>query len=134
MYQGALVSGERRHHRSYSAEMNITVARGSAVVPAAWRHRDPAAARVTYGFKVDRASFPGALPVSGDPTRDRRRLDHDGYFRARAGHGQNVYGQETSKVVNYFTSLYGLPAFANLTVVETENGAPNGYPRPACCS
>ena len=31
--------------------------------------------------------------------------------------------------MTYFTGLFGLPPYANLTVVETENGAPNGYLR-----
>ena len=30
----------------------------------------------------------------------------------------------------YFTGLYGIPPYANLTVVETEDGAPNGYAAP----
>jgi tetratricopeptide (TPR) repeat protein len=32
--------------------------------------------------------------------------------------------------MSYFTGLYGLPPYANLTVVETEDGAPNGYAAP----
>jgi aminopeptidase N len=32
--------------------------------------------------------------------------------------------------VAHLTSLFGTPAYANLTLVETENGAPNGYSAP----
>jgi aminopeptidase N len=32
--------------------------------------------------------------------------------------------------MTYFTSVFGLPPYANLTFVETENGAPNGYAAP----
>ena len=32
--------------------------------------------------------------------------------------------------MTYLTGLYGLPPHANLTVVETEKGAPNGYSAP----
>src|SRR5256885_7321802 len=42
----------------------------------------------------------------------------------------NAYGQEAGKIVTHFTGLFGLPPYANLTVVETENGAPNGYSAP----
>ena len=42
----------------------------------------------------------------------------------------NVYGQETGKIVTYFTGLFGLPPYANLALVETENGAPNGFSAP----
>ena len=40
------------------------------------------------------------------------------------------YGEEFGKIMTYFTGLFGLPPYANLTVVETENGAPNGYAAP----
>ena len=49
------------------------------------------------------------------------------YFRGEAAEMAGAYGQETGKIVTYFTGLYGPPPEANLTVVETENGAPNGY-------
>jgi hypothetical protein len=32
--------------------------------------------------------------------------------------------------MSYFTGVFGLPPYANLTVVETEEGAPNGYAAP----
>ena len=32
--------------------------------------------------------------------------------------------------MTYFTGMFGLPPYANLTVVETEDGAPNGYAAP----
>ncbi|MBI2679631.1 MAG: peptidase M1 [Candidatus Solibacter usitatus] len=116
----------------YSAEMNITVAQGSAVIANGVETSRPAGGKVTYSFKVDHASFPGSIAVvSGDPTRvTAEGLTTTVYFRGPEQAMANVYGQETSKIVNYFTSLYGLPAFANLTVVETENGAPNGYSAP----
>src|SRR5437773_1832522 len=116
----------------YSAEMNITVAQGSAVIANGVETSRPNGAKVTYSFKFDRASFPGSIAVvHGDPTRvSAEGLTTSVYFRGPEQAMANVYGQETSKVVNYFTSLYGLPAFANLTVIETENGAPNGYSAP----
>jgi tetratricopeptide (TPR) repeat protein len=41
-----------------------------------------------------------------------------------------AYGEQTGKVMSYFTGMFGLPPYANLTVVETEEGAPNGYAAP----
>ena len=116
----------------YSAEINITVAQGSAVIANGVETSRPAGGKVVYSFKFDRASFPGSIAVvHGDPTRvTTEGLTTTVYFRGPEQAMANVYGQETSKIVNYFTSLYGLPAFANLTVVETENGAPNGYSAP----
>ena len=40
------------------------------------------------------------------------------------------YGEQIGQMMTYFTGDFGLPPFANLTVVETENGAPNGYAAP----
>ena len=52
------------------------------------------------------------------------------YFRgAEAGMAQ-PYGEEIGKIMSYFTGVFGLPPYANLTVVETEDGAPNGYAAP----
>src|SRR5258708_18544239 len=42
----------------------------------------------------------------------------------------NAYGDEAGTVMQYLTSVYGLAAQANLTFVETDNGAPNGYSAP----
>jgi hypothetical protein len=40
------------------------------------------------------------------------------------------YGDETAKILTYFTSVYGLPPQASLSIVETEAGAVNGYSAP----
>src|SRR5262249_18062723 len=42
----------------------------------------------------------------------------------------NAYGQEAGKIMTYFSGLFGIPPYANLTIVETETGAPNGYAAP----
>jgi aminopeptidase N len=52
------------------------------------------------------------------------------FFRAGEQPMANAYGQETGKIMTYFTAMFGLPPYANLTLVETENGAPNGYSAP----
>ena len=120
----------------YSAEMNITVAQGSTVVASGVETSRPNGGKVTYSYKFDRASFPGSIAVvHGEPARvSAEGLTTTVFFRGPEQSMTNAYGQEISKVVNYFTSLYGLPAFANLTVVETENGAPNGYSAPGMLS
>jgi aminopeptidase N len=52
------------------------------------------------------------------------------YFRGSEKAVANVYGQEAGKIVTHFTGLFGLAPYANLTIVETEAGAPNGYSAP----
>ena len=54
----------------------------------------------------------------------------DVFFRGdKALHAQ-PYGEETGKIMTFFTGEYGLAPQANLTLVETEDGAVNGYSAP----
>jgi aminopeptidase N len=51
------------------------------------------------------------------------------YFRAAADMAQ-AYGQEVGKQLSYFTGLFGMPVAPEMALVETEEGAPNGYAAP----
>ncbi len=54
----------------------------------------------------------------------------DVWFRGdRAGVVQ-AYGEETGKIMTFLTSLYGIPPVRDLVLVETGEGAPNGYAAP----
>src|SRR5438876_1267666 len=117
----------------YAAELNVTVAKGFKVLGSGNDTSQPAGDKITYNFKFDRASFPGSIAVVKDeqPTR----VNSEGvttllYFRGGEKPMANACGQEVGKIVTHFTGLFGLPPYANLTVVETENGAPNGYAAP----
>ncbi|MGD0579504.1 MAG: M1 family aminopeptidase, partial [Bryobacteraceae bacterium] len=50
----------------------------------------------------------------------------------REAHQSNaqVWGDEAAKAMVFLTSLFGVPPQANLTIVETGEGAPNGYSGP----
>jgi len=117
----------------YSMDLNVTVAAGNRVL-ASGIDTPPkeSGGRVTYGFQFSRPSFPGSIAVvKGEPAR----VTSEGvittlYFRGPESEMAGVYGQETGKEMVYFTSLFGLPPSANLTLVETESGAPNGYSAP----
>src|ERR1051326_5681928 len=41
-----------------------------------------------------------------------------------------AYGDETGKIMSFFSGTFGLPPSANLALGETEAGAPNGYAAP----
>src|SRR5436190_7423 len=117
----------------YSAQINVTVAKGNKVLGSGI---DTAASRddkTTYSFKFDRASFPGSIAVvkdePGAPVKSEGVTTFL-YFRGPEKAMANAYGQEAGKIMTHFTGLFGLPPYANLTVVETENGAPNGYSAP----
>lgn len=116
----------------YSAEMNITVAAGNRVVAGGIETSRPNGDKTTYSFRFDEESFPGSIAVvRGEP----RTVNSEGvtttlYFRGDQQAMADVYGQETGKIVTYFTATFGLPPYANLALVETEDGSPNGYSSP----
>ena len=116
----------------YSAEMNITVAAGNKVVASGLETSRPSGDKIVYSFRFDEPSFPGSLAVvRGEPVKvSESGVMTTVFFRGGEQAMANVYGQETGRIMTYFTGMFGLPPYANLTLVETENGAPNGYAAP----
>ena len=116
----------------FAANIRVTVPSGYAVVASGLDTHSPAGDKTAYEFKFERPSFPGSFAVvKTDPVK----VQSEGvttalYFRGAEANMAQPYGQEIGKVMSYFTGLYGLPPYANLTVVETEDGAPNGYAAP----
>src|ERR1019366_6492048 len=69
--------------------------------------------------------------VRGDPVKvPSEGVATSLYFRGPEADMAQAYGELTGRVMSYFTGMFGLPPYANLTVVETEEGAPNGYAAP----
>jgi hypothetical protein len=40
-------------------------------------------------------------------------------------------GEKIGQMMSFSPAFFGIPPYANLTVVETEAGAPKGYAAPA---
>ncbi|MBZ5575880.1 MAG: peptidase M1 [Acidobacteriia bacterium] len=116
----------------FAANIRITVPAGFAAVGSGLDSHAPAGDKTAYEFKFERTSFPGSIAVvKGDPAKVQSEgVTTSLYFRGTEADMTQPYGQEIGKVMAYFTGLYGLPPYANLTVVETEDGAPNGYAAP----
>jgi aminopeptidase N len=117
----------------YSAEINVTVGAGNKVIGSGIETSQDAPNGKTYSFRFDRPSFPGSIAVVKD--EPPKSISSQGvnttiYFRGAEAEQASAYGEETGKIMTHFTSLYGIPPYANLTLVETENGAPNGYAAP----
>jgi len=116
----------------YSAEMNITVAAGNRVIASGLETSRPNGDKTTYSFRFDQDSFPGSIAVvRGEP----RTVNSEGvttslYFRGDQQAMADVYGQETGKIMTFFTATFGLPPYANLALVETDDGSPNGFSSP----
>ena len=116
----------------FTANMHITVPAGYQVIASGLGSSQPAAAgKTAFTFQFDKPSFPGSIAiVQGDPVKvDSGGVTTSVYFRQKQNMA-SAYGDETGKIMTFLTSLYGLPPSANLTLVETEAGTPNGYCAP----
>jgi tetratricopeptide (TPR) repeat protein len=117
----------------YTADIKVTVPIGSRVLAGGLAKEEPlGSGKVLYSFQARQPSFYGSLAVvQGEPNR----VSSEGvitslYLRGEQRGLAGAYGQEIGRVMTYLTSLYGLPPVANLSVVQTEDGAPNGYSAP----
>jgi aminopeptidase N len=112
----------------FTSTMKITVPAGFQVI--AGGSGSNAGNVWTYGFT--KPSFPGDIAVvKGQPVKNSSdSITTTLWFRGNAAAQANAYGAATAQMVNYFTSIYGLAPYANLTIVETMDGAPNGYAAP----
>jgi tetratricopeptide (TPR) repeat protein len=116
----------------YTADLHITVPSGFKVVASGLESSTPAAAgKSTYGFQYTKPSFPGSIAVlQGDPVRvDSQGVTTSIYFRQKQSMA-NAYGEEAGKIMTFLSGMYGLAPQANMTLVETEDGTPNGFSAP----
>ena len=92
----------------------------------------PAGYTVVGGGTQDRPSFPGSIAIlRGQPTKNSTEgLTTSLWFRGPRAEVANDWGAATAQMVNFFTDKFGLAPAANLTLVETVDGAPNGYAAP----
>ncbi|HVY92020.1 MAG TPA: M1 family aminopeptidase [Bryobacteraceae bacterium] len=117
----------------FTATMNITVPQGYTVAGSGLPSSKPDANGGTiFTFEFNKPSFPGDIAVmKGDPTKvSSGGVTTTLWFRGPQAEFANAYGERTAQMLEYFVSLFGLAPYANLTVVETADGAPNGYSAP----
>jgi hypothetical protein len=113
--------------------MHITVPQGYQVVGSGLGSSTAnTGGGVIFTYEFTKPSFPGDIAVvKGDPVKNAS----DGitttlWFRGPKADFANAYGQTAAQMLGHFTSLFGLAPYANLTIVETADGAPNGYSAP----
>jgi Tfp pilus assembly protein PilF len=116
----------------FAADMRVTVPAGYTVLGSGMDSRQAAGEKSVFAFKFEHPSFPGSIAVvKGDAVKvPSEGVTTSLYFRGPEADMAQAYGEQTGQVMSYFTGLFGLPPYANLTVVETEEGAPNGYAAP----
>ena len=116
----------------FAADMRITVPAGYTVLGSGLDSHQASGDAMQYEFKFEHPSFPGSIAIVKDPPK---RMQAEGvtttvYFRGPEADRAESYGGETSQIMSYFSGLFGPPPYADLTIVETEAGAPNGYAAP----
>src|SRR5205823_7360177 len=116
----------------FAAYIRVTVTYGCQALGGGIDTRQESGDKLLYLFRFERPSFPGSIAVVKNPPA---KIPSEGvttslFFRDTEKDSATAYGQETGKIMSYFTGIFGLPPYANLTIVETENGAPNGYSAP----
>jgi hypothetical protein len=84
---------------------------------------------VVGGGEFTKPAFPGDIAIfKGQPVKNSSEgLTTTLWFRGAEASMANAYGTATAQMVGYFTSTFGLAPLANLTVMETDDGFPNGY-------
>jgi tetratricopeptide (TPR) repeat protein len=84
---------------------------------------------VVGGGDFTKPAFPGDIAIfKGQPVKNSTDgLNTTLWFRGAEANMAGPYGAATAQMVGYFTGLYGLAPSANLTVMETADGFPNGY-------
>ena len=116
----------------FSSDMKVTVPQGYKVVAAGVSSPEKAAAGMTATrFQFQQASFPGDFAiVKGDPKKVMANGMSTSFYMQGSADMADAYGQEIAKAMAYFASIYGSPVKKDLTVIETEDGTPNGYAAP----
>jgi len=117
----------------FTADLHITTPSEYHVVASGDMKTDRAnGGRSTYSFHYDKPSFPGSLAIVKDePVKvTSQGINTNVYFRDEQAANARAYGDETGSIMTFLTGEYGLAPQANLTLVETEAGAVNGYSAP----
>jgi len=117
----------------FAADLRITAPAGYQIIGSGDLKTDRAANGGTiYSFHYEKASFPGSIAIVKDnPLRvSSEGISTNVFFRDPQTQQAHDYGDETGKIMTFLTSEYGLAPQANLTLVETEDGAVNGYSAP----
>lgn len=52
------------------------------------------------------------------------------WFRGSNAARAQAWGEETGKVMAFLSGVFGMPPYRNLSIIETGDGAPNGYSAP----
>jgi hypothetical protein len=112
----------------FNASVEVTVPAGYTVLGSGTESKSGAASVFTF----PRASFPGSIAVvRGAAVKNATDgITTSMWFRGPQAAFANEWGATTAQMVGFFNDKFGLIPAANLTLVQTVDGAPNGYAAP----
>jgi aminopeptidase N len=116
----------------FASQMHITVPAGYTALGTGMDTQSTAGDKTTFNFKFTRASFPGSIAVVKDqPVKALAEgVTTTVYFRGPEAAQAQPVGEKIGQMMAHFTGFFGIPPYANLTVIETEADAPKGYAAP----
>lgn len=116
----------------FAANITVTVPAGFTVIGSGLDSNRPAPNGTAFTFQYNKPSFPGDIAMfKGAPQKNTTDgISTTLWLRDAAKENATPWGEETAKMMGYFTGLFGIAPYANLNVVETVDGAPNGYSAP----
>jgi len=117
----------------FASDFRVTVPEGYRVVASGNGQADAnaPAGMHTERYQFEQASFPGSIAVvRGEPDTVSADGVSTKFYVRKAAAMAEAYGSEIARAMTFFTGVFGLPARKDLTVIETEDGAPNGYDAP----
>ncbi len=88
--------------------------------------------RVNHIFEFNQASFPGSVAILRDePLKaETAGVTTTVYFHSVESDLAREYGETTGEIMEFFSGKFGAPYSSSLTLVETDEYAPEGYAAP----
>jgi tetratricopeptide (TPR) repeat protein len=116
----------------YKSEFAITVPEGYKVVSGGLESTKSEGGKLTTTCSYNSPGFGGSLAIVKGAGK---QVSSGGvtstiYFRGDAAAAADSWGEETGKVLGLLTTQFGLAPSSSLILVETGEGAPNGYAAP----
>jgi len=116
----------------YKSEFTITVPEGYKVVSGGLDSTKIADGKTTTTSSFNSPGFGGSLAIVQGAGK---QVSSGGvtsmiYFRGESAAAADSWGEETGKVLGLLTTQFGLAPSSSLILVETDDGAPNGYAAP----
>ena len=115
----------------FTADLKIKVPSQYKVIASGTESEEKQGDKTVYHYQYAKPSFPGSIAiVEGDPQVVLTNgVTTKFYLRSKKNMAQ-AYGEEIARAIVFFSNIFGNPPQTNLTVIETEDTAPNGFSAP----